>query len=74
VKDGTVTFLKALGLSASKIILGIAAYGRSFVLQDARVATINAPTTGNGFSGSFTKINGLLSYYEVNSFMNFLSK
>jgi len=65
VKDGTVTFLKALGLSASKIILGIAAYGRSFVLQDSRFATINAATTGNGFSGSFTKINGLLSYYEV---------
>ena len=65
MKDGTVTYLKALGLSANKIVLGIAAYGRSYLLQDSVKPEINAPTTGNGFSGAFTKINGLLSFYEV---------
>lgn len=63
--DGTITYLKALGMNTQKIILGIAAYARSFVLQDPGKPQINSPTTGNGFSGSFTKINGLLSHYEI---------
>jgi hypothetical protein len=47
------------------MVLGIAVYGRSYVLQDSKQTNINAPTSGNGFSGSYTKINGLLSFYEV---------
>jgi hypothetical protein len=50
------------------MVLGLAAYGRTYLLAAAAANNINAPTTGNGFSGSFTKINGLLSYYEVNKF------
>lgn len=60
-----MTFLKALGLSGNKMVLGMAVYARTFMLQVAHVNQINAPTKGNGFSGGFTKTNGLLSYYEV---------
>jgi len=48
------------------ILLLIAAYARAYILQDLKQNNINAPTADNGFSGGFTKINGLLSYYEVN--------
>ena len=47
------------------MVLGLAAYARTYLLAAPAANNINAPTTGNGFSGSFTKINGLLSYYEV---------
>lgn len=60
-----MTFLKALGLSPEKIVLGVAAYARSYLLQDPKQTQLNSVTTGNGFSGTYTKINGLLSYYEV---------
>jgi len=38
------------------MVLGIAAYARAYILQDPKQTNINAPTTDNGFSGSFTKI------------------
>jgi chitinase len=63
--EGTVTFLKALGLASNKMVLGLAAHSRTFTLQNEKLHGVNAPTIGNGFSGPSTKMNGLLSYYEV---------
>lgn len=63
--EGTVNYLKALGLSSEKIVLGLTAYSRTHTLQHPAANQINAPTVGNGFSGSFTKTNGMLSYYEL---------
>ena len=50
--------------------MGLAAYARAFILQDATNIKLNSVSTGNGFSGSYTKINGLLSYYEVIIYFN----
>ena len=47
------------------MVLGLAAYGRSYILINSKTTNINSPTSGNGFSGAYTKINGLLSFYEV---------
>ncbi|RNA25654.1 acidic mammalian chitinase isoform X2, partial [Brachionus plicatilis] len=63
--EGTMGYLKSLGLSMEKIVLGLAAYSRSFTLQHPMANRINDLTSGNGFSGSFTKTNGMLSYYEL---------
>jgi hypothetical protein len=64
-KDGTVAFLKAFGVSPTKIILGIAAYARAYILEDPMARQLNSPSHGQGFSGALTKTNGLLAYYEV---------
>lgn len=63
--DGTISFLKAMGLAANKMVLGIAAYARSYVLTNKHLTQINSPTNEKGFSGSYTKTNGILSFYEV---------
>lgn len=63
--EGTIGYLKSLGLSMEKIVLGLAAYSRSFTLQHPMANRINDLTSGNGFSGSFTKTNGMLAYYEL---------
>jgi GH18 family chitinase len=65
LKDGTVSFIKAMGMSPSKMVLGLAAYARSYVLKQKQFNQINAQTDEKGFSGTFTKTNGILSYYEV---------
>jgi chitinase len=48
-----------------KIVLGIAVYARAFTLGDTKNKFINSQAIGQGFSGPFTKTNGLLAYYEV---------
>lgn len=55
-----------MGLSPSKMILGLAAYGRSYVLKSSdKNNKIGAPTYSIGFKGKFTKLNGLVAYYEI---------
>lgn len=40
-------------------------YGRTFTLSGAK-NTVNAPASGGGKAGDFTKESGFLAYYEVN--------
>ena len=48
------------------MVLGLAVYGRSFILKSSNKGfKVGAPAFGNGFKGKFTKLNGLLSYYEI---------
>ena len=65
-----MAFLKAMGLSPNKMVLGLAVYARSYVLQNKLFNQINAATNEKGFSGSFTKTNGILSYYELCDWQN----
>ncbi|XP_002163945.3 acidic mammalian chitinase [Hydra vulgaris] len=53
------------GMPANKIILGLAAYGRTFELKDPNQAGLGAPANGPGLPGPFTKVPGFLAYYEV---------
>ena len=47
------------------MVLGLAAFARSYVLNHKLFNRINSPASDKGFSGEFTKTNGILSYYEV---------
>ena len=49
----------------SKIVLGMATYGRSFSLANPAINNIRSPANGAGTGGTMTKSPGLLSYYEI---------
>ena len=41
-------------------------YGRSFTLANRQNFKVNAPSSGGGVAGKYTKEGGFLAYYEVN--------
>lgn len=53
------------GTPASKLVLGVPTYGRTFTLASPADTGVGAPATGPGTPGPFTKEAGLLAYYEV---------
>ncbi|XP_040851852.1 chitotriosidase-1-like [Ochotona curzoniae] len=53
------------GAPASKLMLGMPTYGRSFTLAFSSDSGVGAPALGPGVPGPFTKEAGLLAYYEV---------
>ena len=63
----------ALGADPAKLILGLAAYGRSFKLEDPNIHGYRAPCTEtwngsgrhSGAAGRFTREAGYLAYYEI---------
>ena len=40
-------------------------YGRSFTLANRQNSKVNAPASGGGVAGKYTKEGGFLAYYEV---------
>lgn len=60
-----VTYWINQGMPAGKIALGMAFYGRSFLLADANNHGLGAPASGNGPAGTYLKEAGYLSYYEI---------
>ncbi|XP_028925197.1 chitotriosidase-1 [Ornithorhynchus anatinus] len=52
------------GTPASKLILGMPTYGRSFTLASSNTG-VGAPIAGGGTAGTYTREGGMLSYYEV---------
>lgn len=53
------------GVPASKLIVGIPLYGRTYILADPEDHGLGAPINGSGTAGPHTKEPGFLSYYEV---------
>jgi GH18 family chitinase len=54
------------GTPKNKLNIGIATYGRSFVLADpANDFSVGAPVSGPGPQGTYTQEIGFYSYYEV---------
>lgn len=53
------------GASSQKLVMGIPLYGQSFTLSNANVHGLNAPASGPGEAGKFTRAAGFLAYYEV---------
>lgn len=54
-----------LGAPKDKIVVGMGTYGRSFTLASLSNYGMNAPTTGGGTAGEFTKESGFLAFYEI---------
>ncbi|XP_048212919.1 chitotriosidase-1 [Perognathus longimembris pacificus] len=62
--DAAVQLWLQKGAPASKLVLGMPTYGRSFTLASSD-ASVGAPASGPGVPGPFTKEGGILAYYEV---------
>ena len=54
-----------LGAPKHKMIIGMPTYGRSFTLSDRSNYVVNAPTSGGGDAGEYSREAGFLAYYEV---------
>lgn len=57
-------YMLRLGAPASKLVMGIPTFGKSFTLASSEMG-IGAPVSGPGLPGRFTKEEGVLAYYEV---------
>jgi len=53
------------GASKSKLVIGLATYGRCFTLTNAANNGLGAPASGPCMAGTFTREAGFLSYYEI---------
>ncbi|XP_046990556.1 probable chitinase 10 [Schistocerca americana] len=54
-----------LGAPKEKLVIGMPTYGRTFTLSNPSNFKVNAPASGGGKAGDFTKEGGFLAYYEV---------
>lgn len=57
-------YMLRLGAPASKLVMGIPTFGKSFTLASSEMG-VGAPVSGPGLPGQFTKEEGVLAYYEV---------
>ncbi|XP_038604910.1 chitotriosidase-1 [Tachyglossus aculeatus] len=62
--DFAVRYWLEKGTPASKLIMGMPTYGRSFTLSSSNTG-VGAPISGGGTPGTYTREGGMLSYYEV---------
>ncbi|XP_021084791.1 chitotriosidase-1 isoform X2 [Mesocricetus auratus] len=63
--DAAVQLWLQKGMPASKLVLGMPTYGRSFTLASSSDNRVGAPATGPGAPGPYTRIGGMLAYFEV---------
>lgn len=63
--SSTVSWWISQGAPRGKLVLGLAAYGRSFTLSNPSSNGVGAPIAGAGQAGPYTKEAGSLSYMEV---------
>lgn len=66
--DYAVGYLLRLKAPASKLVMGIPIFGRSFTLDSSKTC-VGAPVSGPGIPGQFTKEAGILAYYEICDFL-----
>jgi len=64
-QDATIQFWLNNGCPASKLLLGIPTFGRSFTLENPNSPGLGANAIGAGLPGPFTQEAGFLGYYEV---------
>jgi chitinase len=53
------------GVPASKLLIGIPMYGRTYTLADPNNYGLGAPIIDSGAAGLYTGERGFLAYYEV---------
>lgn len=66
--DYAVGYILRLGAPASKLVMGIPTFGKSFTLASSE-NRVGAPISGPGLPGRFTKEEGTLAYYEICDFL-----
>ncbi|CAF3291975.1 unnamed protein product [Rotaria sp. Silwood2] len=64
-QDWSVRYWINNGCSSSKIVMGLAVYGRTFRLASSTKNYIGAPAVGPGNAGLYTNEQGFLVYYEI---------
>ncbi|XP_055849978.1 probable chitinase 2 [Episyrphus balteatus] len=63
--SSTIEFYKKNGCHSEKLLLGVPAYGRTYILKDTRINKLGATSTGKGKEGPFTREKGFLGYNEI---------
>jgi chitinase len=53
------------GVPASKLVIGVPMYGRTYTLVNSQDHDLGAPVSGNGPPGPYTGEAGFLTYYEI---------
>ncbi|XP_051890980.1 acidic mammalian chitinase-like [Pristis pectinata] len=69
----SVKYYQSKGAPARKLLVGIAAYGRSFKLS-SNDSSVGAPASGPGPPGAYTREEGILANYEICDFLKGASK
>ncbi|XP_032594794.1 probable chitinase 10 [Drosophila grimshawi] len=63
--DNAASLWVKMGAPKEKLVIGMPTYGRSFTLANTDKHGPNAPATGGGREGVYTKESGFLAYYEI---------
>ncbi|XP_011185448.2 probable chitinase 10 isoform X2 [Zeugodacus cucurbitae] len=63
--DNAANMWVKMGAPKEKLVIGMPTYGRSFTLANTEKHGPNAPATGGGREGVYTKESGFLAYYEI---------
>lgn len=63
--DNAASLWVKLGAPKEKLVIGMPTYGRSFTLANPDKHGPNAPASGGGREGVYTKESGFLAYYEI---------
>ncbi|CAH2084073.1 unnamed protein product [Euphydryas editha] len=64
----TIDYMLSHGVSPYKMVLGLPMYGRTFILSNPNVQSIEfgvTPAMSTGFAGPWTRENGFIGYNEV---------
>lgn len=65
LQDFAANYWVSNGCPKEKLNIGLATYGRCFMLKDANVNGVEAPANGPCAAGTWTREDGFLSYYEA---------
>lgn len=63
--DYSVKYWIQKGAPSTKLVLGSPCYGKIYTLENAQNHGLNAPITGVGQAGQFTRSAGILAHYEI---------
>lgn len=64
VEQGVKNWLQG-GAPASKVVLGLAAYGHGWTLANQSDTGLGAPTTGGSAPGPYSNASGILTFGEI---------
>ncbi|XP_005113563.3 acidic mammalian chitinase-like [Aplysia californica] len=63
--DSAIKYYIQHGAPKEKINVGLATYGRNFILADPSQSDVNDPINGAGLPGRYSGEAGFKAYYEV---------